>query len=333
MAAPDQVRQVEPADPRELIAACGAEWLHLMIRIRAFEELLGELYKRGELVGVVHLSIGQEAVAVGTCAQLQGGDQITSTHRGHHHMVARGLEPQRMLAEILGRADGYCGGKGGSMHVCSLERGAVGANGIVGGGIPTAVGLAHAARELGTDRVAVAFFGDGAANQGILHESLNLAALWGAPVIFVCENNGFTEFTPTDTVTSGPGIAVRAEGYGIPGVVVDGDDVAAVHVAMAAALDQARAGAGPTLLECRTLRLRGHHEGEESYAGDYRVLAQRADPIDRLADAMARAGVGEVATLRAQIEEEERGAIAAALQAAQASPEPLLGRAYEDVFA
>lgn len=318
------------AELRELIERRGRDWLRLMTRIRLFEEALGDLYKRGELVGVVHLSIGQEATAVGVCAQLEPGDQITSTHRGHHHMIARGLEPRPMLAEILGRADGYCGGKGGSMHVCSLERGAVGANGIVGGGIPTAVGLAQAARELGTDRAAVAFFGDGAANQGVLHESLNLAALWKAPVVLVCENNGFTEFTATDDVTAGPSIASRADGYAIPGIVVDGDDVAAVHVAMAEALRRARSGDGPTLLECRNLRRRGHHEGEESYAGEYRVMVERADPIDRLVAELARLGVDD---FRESINDEERQLVADALEAAKASPEPPVGRAFEGVFA
>ena len=208
----------------------GAEWLRTMVRIRRFEETLADLHRSGELVGVVHLSIGQEATAVGICSSLRAGDQITSTHRGHHHMLARGLEPRRMYAEILGRAGGYCGGKGGSMHVSSFSEGAVGANGIVGGGIAHAVGLALAAQRLGKDSVAVAFFGDGAANQGVLFESLNLAALWQVPVLFVCENNGYTEFTPTDAVTAGGSIFARAAVFGLPAEAVDGDDVVAVHM-------------------------------------------------------------------------------------------------------
>src|SRR5436190_16390318 len=232
----------------------GAEWLRMMVRIRLFEETLADLYKRGQLVGVVHLSIGQEATAVGVCSSLRNGDQITSTHRGHHHMLARGLDPQKMFAEILGRAGGYCGGKGGSMHVSAPAEGAVGANGIVGGGIAHAVGLAFAAKTLGNGAVAVAFFGDGAVNQGVFFESLNLAALWQAPVVFVCENNGYTEFTPTDAVTAGRSIAERASVFGIPAGAVDGDDVVAVHEAAAEAVARARGGAGPSFVECRTNR-------------------------------------------------------------------------------
>ena len=305
----------------------GAEWLRLMLRIRLFEETLADLFAKGRLVGVVHLSIGQEAVAVGVCAALRPGDQITTTHRGHHHMLARGLEPEPMFAEILGKATGYCRGKGGSMHVACFERGVTGANGIVGGGIPMALGLAVAARELGTGGVAVAFFGDGAANQGTFHEALNLAALWRAPAIFVCENNGYGEFTPSDRVTAGPGIALRAGAYGIPGVAVDGNDVAAVHTAAAEAVARARAGEGPTLLECRTARRRGHHEGEERYAGTYREAPHVEDPIDRL-----EASLGDQ-SLRARLEAEERALIERSLAAAEAAPEPPLAAALEDAFA
>jgi acetoin:2,6-dichlorophenolindophenol oxidoreductase subunit alpha len=303
------------------------ESLRLMVRIRLFEESLAELFARGELVGIVHLSIGQEAVAVGVCSALEGGDQITTTHRGHHHMLARGLEPEPMFAEILGKATGYCRGKGGSMHVACFERGVTGANGIVGGGIPTALGLAVAAQQLGTGGVAVAFFGDGAANQGTFHETLNLAALWRAPVLFVCENNGYTEFTPTDRVTAGPGIAARASAYGIPGVAVDGNDVDAVHDAAAEAVARARSGDGPTLVECRTARVRGHHEGEESYAGTYRDPVDAPDPIDRLAVSLGQEGLHE------RLVAEERAGIERALAAAKAAPEPSPEVALEDVFA
>jgi TPP-dependent pyruvate/acetoin dehydrogenase alpha subunit len=299
-----------------------------MVRVRLFEETLAGLFEQGRLAGVVHLSIGQEAVAVGVCSALRPGDQITTTHRGHHHMLARGLEPEPMFAEILGKATGYCRGKGGSMHVACFARGVTGANGIVGGGIPTALGLAVAAQELGTGGVAVAFFGDGAANQGTFHETLNLAAVWHAPAIFVCENNGWTEFMPFDTVTAGPSIARRADAYGIPGWVVDGDDVFAVHDAAAKAVDWARGGNGPTLLECRTERWRGHHEGEERYAGAYRQQPQeKIDPIDRLAATLTDSG------LRARLEAEERAAIERALAAALAAPDADPAAAVEDVFA
>ena len=304
----------------------------MMVRIRIFEETLADLYKRGQLVGVVHLSIGQEATAVGVCSSLRNGDQITSTHRGHHHMLARGLDPRRMFAEILGRAGGYCGGKGGSMHVSSVAEGAVGANGIVGGGIPHAVGLAFAALRLGTGSVAVSFFGDGAANQGVLFESLNLAVLWQVPTLFVCENNGYTEFTPTDAVTAGESIATRAAAFGMPSSAVDGDDVVAVAREVEEALRRARDGGGPSFLECRTHRWRGHHEGEESYAKAYRQAIDREDPIVRLEQAMSSAGL-EPVQLRASIEPEERTLIAEALAWAQAEPEPPVERAFEDVFA
>jgi TPP-dependent pyruvate/acetoin dehydrogenase alpha subunit len=310
----------------------GTDWLRTMIRIRLFEESLADLYKRGQLVGVVHLSVGQEATAVGVCSALRPGDQITSTHRGHHHMLARGLDPQRMFAEILGRAGGYCGGKGGSMHVSAPAEGAVGANGIVGGGIPHAVGLAFAAKQLGRDSVAVAFFGDGAANQGVLFESLNLAVLWQAPVLFVCENNGYTEFTPTDAVTAGESIAARAAAFAMPAEAVDGDDVGEVHEAASRAIDRARAGGGPTFLESRTHRWRGHHEGEESYARPYREPVDSRDPIDRLEHALAAAGLDAVA-LRASLESDERVLVEAALAAAEAEPEPPIERAFKDVYA
>jgi acetoin:2,6-dichlorophenolindophenol oxidoreductase subunit alpha len=310
----------------------GPDWLRLMLRIRLFEETLADLFRRGALAGVVHLSVGQEATAVGVCSVLEPGDQITSTHRGHHHMLARGLDPQRMFAEILGRAGGYCGGKGGSMHVSAPAEGAVGANGIVGAGIPHAVGLALAAKRLGREAVAVAFFGDGAANQGVFFESLNLAALWQVPVIFVCENNGYTEFTPTDAVTAGESIAARAEPFGIPALAVDGDDVAAVAAAAAEATGRARRGGGPSLLECRTNRWRGHHEGEESYARPYREPVEPVDPIDRLVETLGAFGV-DGDGLRSALEAEERAALAEALAAAEAEPEPSAERALEDVFA
>jgi pyruvate dehydrogenase E1 component alpha subunit len=303
----------------------------MMVRIRLFEQKLAELYKAARLVGVVHLSIGQEATAVGVCSALRPGDQITSTHRGHHHMLARGLEPQKMFAEILGRTGGYCGGKGGSMHVSAPAQGAMGANGIVGGGIAHAVGLALAAKRLATGGVAVAFFGDGASNQGVLFESLNLAALWQAPILFVCENNGYTEFTPTDAVTAGESIAARAAPFGLPAKWVDGDDVVAVNQSAEEAVARARTGGGPTFIECRTARWRGHHEGEESYAKPYREPPSPADPIDRLERVLNGAGIN-AAALRRGVEADERVSLEAALAAAEAEPSPPLERAFEDVF-
>jgi acetoin:2,6-dichlorophenolindophenol oxidoreductase subunit alpha len=320
-----------------LLSERGSAFMRSMLRIRLFEEKLVELFATGGLAGVVHLSIGEEASAVGVCSALEPGDQITSTHRGHHHMLARGLEPEGMFAEILGNATGYCRGKGGSMHVAAIHLGAVGANGIVGGGVPIAVGLGIAARQRGTDRVAVGFFGDGGANQGVVHESLNLAAVWKVPVVFVCENNGYAEFTPTQSVTSGPGIARRAEAYGLPGIAVDGTDVTAVYNAAAEAVHRARTGQGATLIECRMQRWRGHHEGEEVYAGVYREPAIMGpdvaqDPIDRLEQALVDAGI-DGAALRAQLRSEEAAIIVSALAAAQAAPLPEVDSALQDVFA
>jgi pyruvate dehydrogenase E1 component alpha subunit len=305
-----------------------------MIAVRAFEEALGELFRKGSAVlGAVHLSIGQEAVGVGVASPLEDGDQVTASHRGHGVMLARGLEPERMYAEILGRATGYCGGKGGSMHIASPELGVAGANGIVGGGIPIALGLAQAAAQLGTRGLGVAVFGDGAANIGTLYEVLNLGALWRAPLVLVCENNGYTEFTPVDEVTAGPGISTRSEGFGVPGVLVDGDDVVAVYAAMHDACERGRQGHGPTLIECRTTRMRGHHEGEERYAGVYREEPTgNVDPIARLTsemDALGLDGTGTADGFRV----EERQRMDDALEAALAAPSPAPETAFEDVFA
>jgi TPP-dependent pyruvate/acetoin dehydrogenase alpha subunit len=320
-----------------LLATKGADFMRSLLRIRLFEEALSALAAKGGTAGPIHLSIGEEASAVGVCSTLEPGDQITSTHRSHHHLLARGLEPEGMFAEILGKATGYCRGKGGSVHVAAIHLGAVGANGIVGGGVPIAVGLGIAARQLGTDRVAVGFFGDGAANQGVVLESLNLAAIWNVPIIFVCENNGYQEFTPTESVTAGPGIARRADGYGIPGVVVDGTDVLAVHEVAAEAVRNARAGKGPTLIECRMQRWRGHLEGEEVYSGVYREPAiigadTAADPIDMLETAMTAAGLDGRA-IRAQLTQAEHTLIERSLASAQADPIPDVESALEDVFA
>jgi acetoin:2,6-dichlorophenolindophenol oxidoreductase subunit alpha len=312
----------------------GAEWLQALVDVRMFEQQLVELHEQGSTVlGAVHLCIGQEAVAVGVARDLQPGDQITVSHRGHGLMLARGLDPERMYAEIFGKATGYCGGKGGSMHIACPELGVAGANGIVGAGIPIALGLARAASQRGTDNVGVAIFGDGAANTGCLYETMNLAAVWRAPLILVCENNGYTEFTPAEAVTAGPGIYTRAAGFGVPGVLADGEDVVDVSLAMAEAMGRARLGGGPTLIECRTTRWRGHHEGDERYAGVYREAPSTSgDPIDRLArelDELGLDGSGE----RAVAEERARVRFERARDAALAAPEPELETALTGVFA
>ncbi len=233
-----------------------------MRRIRVFEEKLAELVTAGRLAGFLHLYAGEEAVAVGVAAHLGDDDHFASTHRGHGHCIAKGVAVRGMMAELFGRATGTCKGKGGSMHIADLSKGMLGANGIVGAGIPLAVGAALSARVRRTGGVSVAFFGDGASNQGQFHESLNLAAVWKLPAIFVVENNGYGEATPTEFVTPVRDIAVRAGSYGIPGVIADGMDFFDVFEKSGQAIARARAGEGPTLLECKTYRYFGHYVGD-----------------------------------------------------------------------
>lgn len=259
-----------------------------MMLIRKAEERLASDFKAGELPGSVHLYIGQEAVAVGICAHLADSDYITSTHRGHGHYLAKDGDLFAMFAEVRGRSSGICGGMGGSMHVADMSKGIIGANGIVGGGIGLAAGAALAAQLDGNGAVAVAFFGDGASAQGVVSEALNISALWKLPLILVCENNGYSEFSPTKAVISG-NIADRGAAYGVPSVAVDGNDIAAMWQAAHEAIDRARSGDGPTLIEARTYRFHGHVEGEagflkSKYRTDEEVDERRdADPIKRFA--------------------------------------------------
>jgi TPP-dependent pyruvate/acetoin dehydrogenase alpha subunit len=252
-----------------------------MALIRAFEEATVANFADGMIPGFVHLYAGEEAVAVGVCTHLDDHDFITSTHRGHGHCIAKGVAVEGMAAELMGRRTGLCKGKGGSMHVADVEKGMLGANGIVGGGFPLACGAALTAKVHATDAVAVCFFGDGAANQGTFHESLNLAAIWKLPVVFVCENNGYAEATPFAYHCSTRDIASRANGYDIPGVVVDGLDVLAMFEVAGEAVARARRGEGPTLIEAKTYRFYGHEEGDTAtYRSDAEVEAFRArDPI------------------------------------------------------
>ncbi len=233
--------------------------LHLkMVRIRRFEEDAGKMMEDGKIPGALHLYVGQEAVASGVMQHLSNEDQITSTHRGHGHLVAKGGEFNRMFAELFGRSTGYCRGKGGSMHICNMDLGMLGANGIVGGGPPIAMGAAFSNKFRKTKNVAVAFFGDGASNEGSFHEAANMAALYKLPCVFVCENNGYGEYTPQSNHQAIIDVADRASGYGMPGVVVDGMDVMAVYEAAGEAVARARNGEGPTLLECKTYRYYDH---------------------------------------------------------------------------
>ncbi len=233
-----------------------------MYRMRRFEEEVFEFYKKGMMPGLAHLYLGEEGVATGVCAALNEDDYIGSTHRGHGHLVARGAQIDKMMAEILGKEGGYSKGKGGSMHIMAMDKGILGANGIVGGEIPIATGAAYSAKYRKTNQVAVSFFGDSASNEGTFHESINMAAAWNLPIIYVIENNLYGISVDIRDVTNTPNLADRALGYGIPGVVVDGMDVLAVHQAAKEAVDRARSGNGPTLIECKTYRWQGHHVGD-----------------------------------------------------------------------
>jgi len=233
-----------------------------MVKIRRFDETVIQLYADGEIPGFMHLYIGEEAVAAGVCAALNKSDYITSTHRGHGHCIAKGGRPDYMMAELFGRKTGYCKGKGGSMHIADLDIGILGANGIVSGGIPTAVGAAVGIQYQDDDRVAVSFFGDGATNVGQFHEACNLASIWELPVIFVCENNLFAQTTPRTEHQKIKDVAVRASAYDMPAVTVDGNDVIEVYQASKEAVKRARDGGGPTFIECKTYRWRGHWEGD-----------------------------------------------------------------------
>lgn len=262
-----------------------------MSLIRAVEERIARLYQEGVVPGFVHLSVGQEAVAVGTLLHARTDDVITSTHRGHGHVLAKGLEPRRMLAELMGKETGACRGRGGSMHVADPSLGILGANGIVGAGIPIAVGAAHALRRRGRGDVAFAFFGDGAVATGAFHEAVNLASLWRLPVVFLCENNGFSEFSRTEDQHVVP-LSARAAGYGVAFRSVDGNDVEDVGRGVDEVVGAVRAGQGPVLVEARTVRVHGHYEGDTQR---YREPGTPADPLERTRQRLAALGVSEAA--------------------------------------
>lgn len=230
-----------------------------MYKIRRFEEEVFEFYKNGQMAGLAHLYIGEEAVATGACAAIQPQDYIGSTHRGHGHLVARGADTKKMMAEILGKATGYSKGKGGSMHIMAMDIGILGANGIVGGGIPTATGAAYSAKYRGTDQVTLCFFGDGAANEGTFHECINMAAAWDLPIVYIIENNLYGITVDSRRVTKEHDLAKRAAGYGIPGYTIDGNDVEAVYETVSKAVRDAREGNGPSIVECKTYRHHGHN--------------------------------------------------------------------------
>ena len=297
--------------------------LRTMARIRATEERILREYRAGAITGAIHLSIGQEAVAAGVCAVLRDDDYLFSTHRGHGHAIAKGIDLNGMWAELMGRETGVCHGHGGSMHLFSPDKGLMGGNGIVGGGIPLALGSAFAAQYRGTDQVTIGFFSEGASNQGVFHESLNLAALWKLPVVYVCENNQYAATTPVARSCANPDIADRAAPYGIPGVAVDGNDALAVRAATVKAVRRARAGEGPSLIEAKTYRVEPHCGiiADERAPGE-RELWREHDPIDRLRKLLREDGApdGEIASMEAEVARELERAVAFAK--AQPFPDP-----------
>jgi TPP-dependent pyruvate/acetoin dehydrogenase alpha subunit len=312
------------------------EMLHQMQTIRRFEERASDDFRAGDIYGVVHSYIGEEAVAVGVCAALNRDDQIISTHRGHGHCIAKGADLNRMMAELYGRETGYCKGKGGSMHIADFGIGMLGANGIVAGGISIVTGAGLAAQLEGKGRVAVSFFGDGASNAGPFHESINIATAWKLPMLYVCENNLYAVNTAASNSLAQPDVAARAAGYGIPGVVVDGNDVLAVHDAAVEAVARARAGEGPTLIECKTYRWRAHTErvNQPDRRPKEEIEAwKEQDPIQNL--------VRHLKQQQGQLNDEEfekmdadvLKAIEDSVEFAKASPFPKPEAALEDVFA
>jgi TPP-dependent pyruvate/acetoin dehydrogenase alpha subunit len=253
-----------------------------MLKIRMFEDKVAELFSAGKLPGFVHLYAGEEAIATGVCAHLTDRDYITSTHRGHGHCIAKGVDINSMMAEVYGKATGACKGKGGSMHIADVDKGMLGANGIVGAGGPLACGSGLMAKTLGTDQVTVCFFGDGAAEQGTMHESMNLACCWTLPVVFVCENNGYAETTPCGYHCAAKNISDRGVAYDIPGLTLDGSDFFAIHEAAEEAVGRARRGEGPSLIECRGFRYYGHFQGDSMlyFTEEEKERNRAQDPIE-----------------------------------------------------
>ncbi len=309
-------------------------WIYERMRqIRAFENRLHEDFAAGLIPGFVHLYAGEEAIAVGVCAHLDDDDFITSTHRGHGHCIAKGVGINEMMAEIQGKEAGCCKGKGGSMHIADVDRGMLGANGIVGGGPPLACGAGLSGQIRGSRQATACFFGDGGSNQGTTAESLNLAAVWKLPVVFVCENNRYAETTSTDYSIGGPDIAGRGTAFGMPGIVVDGQDVFAVYEAAGEAFRRARDGQGPTLLECQTYRYYGHFEGDEI---KYRTRDEEAgfrdrDCIEQFRKTVTEGGLLEASELDA-IDEAAEAAVVEAVAFAEQSPLPGPADCLEDVY-
>lgn len=311
------------------------EMYRKMVLVRMFEEQARDLFMKNMVRGSTHMYIGEEAIAVGVCAALNREDPITSTHRGHGHCLAKGGDPKLMMAELLGRATGYCKGRGGSMHIADLDLGILGANGIVGGGIGIAAGVAFAARFRNDAKVCACFFGDGAINQGNFYETANMAGLWKLPLIYVCERNRFAEFSYSDRYFADQDLTKRAVPFGFPGIEVDGNDVLAVHQAAKEAVARARCGQGPTLIVADSYRVMGHTIGDPL---TYRVKGEvdewqrpAHDPILRFKEYLLDRQVCEESRLEA-LEAEVRKEIESAVQFALASPEPEVQTLWDDVY-
>jgi TPP-dependent pyruvate/acetoin dehydrogenase alpha subunit len=309
-------------------------WIYERMRfIREFENRAAGLFAQGKVPGFVHLYAGEEAIAVGVCALLSDRDYITSTHRGHGHCIAKGVDIKAMMCELYGKKNGSCKGKGGSMHIADVDKGMLGANGIVGAGGPLACGAGLTAKVKGTDQVTICFFGDGAAAQGTMHESMNLASIWKLPVIFVCENNGYAQTTPSCYHCSATDIADRATSYNMPGFGVDGTDLFAVYEAAGEAIARARRGEGPTLIECKAFRYYGHFEGDNlSYFTEEERAGQKTrDPIDKFTKRVTERKLLSEAEL-AKIDARAKEVLDEAIQLAEQSPYPALEEVLTDVY-
>lgn len=304
-----------------------------MLLIRKFEEKINFLFSRGLIFGTSHLYIGQEAVAVGACSAISQDDLVGSTHRGHGHALAKGLEAKRLMAELLGKETGYCKGKGGTQHVCCIEKGFLGTNGITGGGVAIATGAALSIKLKKTNQIVLSFFGDGATNQGSVHEALNFGAIWKLPIVYICENNLYGMSSPVWEMTNVKDLAQRAGSYGMPSMIVDGNDVLAVKEAIAEAVEKARKGEGPTFVECKTYRQCGHSKSD---LREYRTKEEEEewktkDPINLFKDKLLKQGATEqeLAVLEKEAEDEIEGAVKYAMESPWPSPEEALTDLYQ----